>query len=150
MSRMASRSRGATAANTSSRPQVNARVAAAARLVAPRARAVVGFEQLEDRRLFAVSLISVGLGGAPANGESGEASVSQDGRYVVFSSRASNLVGGDSNGAQDVFLRNTQTGNTLLISRAPGGAFGNADSFAPTISADGNYVAFASTASNLV
>ncbi|MFM8828125.1 MAG: hypothetical protein ACKOGE_02430, partial [Actinomycetota bacterium] len=67
------------------------------------------------------------------------------GRYVVFASAASNLVGGDLNGGTDVFRKDTQTGRVVLLSRdargepAPGGVVGQ-----PSLSADGSKVAFAS------
>lgn len=125
------------------------RAAAAVRTAAVRTAAV---EALEDRRLLSVSLISVAPDGVtPGNGASGEASVSQDGRYVVFSSTSTNLVAGDANGKTDIFLRDRQTNTTVLVSKNPStGAQGNDDSFAPVISSDGNFVAFASKANTLL
>lgn len=77
-------------------------------------------------------------------------SVSADGRYVVFTSKASELTANDTNAAEDVFLRDLQTGKTTLISRNQAGtASANAASFAPQISADGRYIVFSSTASDL-
>ncbi|MBW4420628.1 MAG: DUF4347 domain-containing protein [Myxacorys californica WJT36-NPBG1] len=77
-------------------------------------------------------------------------SVSADGRYVVFTSKASELAADDTNAAEDVFLRDLQTGETTLISRNhTGTASANAASFAPQISADGQYIVFSSTASNI-
>jgi Tol biopolymer transport system component len=110
------------------------------------------FEALEDRRLLAATVVSVvngatGLG----NATSREPSVSADGRYVVFSSSASNLVSGDANNVSDVFLRDTTNNTTTLISVAAGGAAaGNARSEEPSISADGRFVSFTSFASDLV
>ncbi|HEX8916514.1 MAG TPA: hypothetical protein VF796_29450, partial [Humisphaera sp.] len=124
------------------RPAASPAVRAAAR------RAVV--EGMEDRKMFSVSLVSVGLNGAPADGASSQASVSGDGRYVVFASLATNLVAGDTNGVQDIFLRDRQTGTTVLVSKGIGGAAANGASTQPVISQDGAYVAFASKASNLV
>src|SRR5687768_11656548 len=107
-------------------------------------------EALEERRLFAVGLVTVGLNGAPANGDSGQASVSADGRYVVFTSFASNLVEGDTNGRADVFLRDRTNNTTRLISRNPTTQeIGNNDSNQPVISQDGTHVAFVSRANNL-
>jgi len=83
-------------------------------------------------------------GGAP-DGASGSISISADGRYVAFSSEATNLVSGDTNGFRDVFVRDRATGTTELIS-----ADGNLPSFFTSISADGRYVAFDSNANNLV
>ena len=76
--------------------------------------------------------------------------VSAGGRYIVFASRASNLVPGDTNGQPDVFLRDTLTGTTARISVGPGGVQANERSYGPLISANGRYVAFSSRATNLV
>ena len=76
--------------------------------------------------------------------------LSADGRFVVFTSNASDLVAGDTNGATDVFVRDLSTGTTQLVSVGNSGAQGDAGSFNPSISADGRYVAFASSADNLV
>ena len=69
---------------------------------------------------------------------------------MAFNSYASNLVAGDTNGFGDIFVRDTQTGTTTRISLDSVGTQGNNDSNAPSISADGQYVAFFSDASNLV
>ena len=76
--------------------------------------------------------------------------LSADGRFLVFTSSASDLVAGDTNGAADVFVRDLSTGTTQLVSVDNSGAQGDAGSFNPSISADGRYVAFASSADNLV
>lgn len=76
--------------------------------------------------------------------------VSADGRYIVYDSSADNLVAGDSNGTLDVFVRDQQTGITSRVSVASDGTQANGGSFAPSISADGRYVAFESSASNLI
>jgi Tol biopolymer transport system component len=76
--------------------------------------------------------------------------ISGDGRYVVFSSNADNLVLGDTNHASDIFLRDRQTGQTRRVSLAADGAQADSDSLDPTISLDGRWVAFRSNASNLV
>ncbi len=95
-------------------------------------------------------LVSVATGGAQGNDTSTEASISADARFVAFWSDASNLVGGDTNGVEDVFVRDRQTGTTELVSVATGGTQGNARSRYPSISSDGRFVAFWSDASNLV
>jgi Tol biopolymer transport system component len=95
-------------------------------------------------------LVSVGLGGAPANRPSSEPDISRNGRYVVFTSAASNLVPGDTNGRPDVFRRDLATGTTIRVSVTNRGRQANEASGAPAISADGNVVSFASKASNLV
>ena len=94
--------------------------------------------------------VSVGPGGAEANGASYAPSISSDGRYVVFTSAAANLVVSDTNGVSDVFVRDTQTGNTTRVSVSSGGVEGNGTSYWPSISADGRYVAYRSAATNLV
>ncbi|MDP8911926.1 MAG: hypothetical protein M3M94_07670, partial [Actinomycetota bacterium] len=92
---------------------------------------------------------SVSTGGTQANGWSEAPAISGDGSVVAFTSYASNLVSGDTNAAGDVFARDAVTGTTT---RASVGASGQANgkSQAPTVSADGNLVAFESSASNLV
>src|SRR5690349_979425 len=94
--------------------------------------------------------VSVTSVGGQANAHSFMPSISADGRYVAFESMASNLVGGDTNGREDVFVHDRQTGTTERVSVDSSMAQGNNDSTAPSISADGRYVAFESAASNLV
>jgi Tol biopolymer transport system component len=89
-----------------------------------------------------------------ANGWSSAPSISADGRYVAFHSAADNLVANDANFALDVFVRDRQTATTSCVSlEASGASTGtgpvNPSSFFPRISADGRYVAFASSAWNL-
>jgi Tol biopolymer transport system component len=76
--------------------------------------------------------------------------ISADGRYVAFQSSATNLVSGDTNGVSDIFLRDRQAGITRRVSTTSSGTQGNRASYAPSISADGEHVAFASHATNLV
>lgn len=84
-----------------------------------------------------------GPSGQQPNGVSHSATVSADGRYVAFTSRATNLIPNDLNGvSQDVFLKDRQTGAVTLISRDSAGVQSTWDSFAPIISADGRYIAF--------
>jgi Tol biopolymer transport system component len=97
-----------------------------------------------------VVLISRGLDGAPANGESGEADLSASGRMLVFSSTASNLVGGDGNRVRDIFVCDLLNGVITRVSQSADGTGGNAGSRAPAISPDGRYVSFYSSADNLV
>ena len=98
----------------------------------------------------ATTLISVAVDGKPGTGASGEPSVSADGRYVAFRSSARNLVAGDTNGVDDVFVRDRVAGVTTRVSVDRTGAEGNGASWAPSISADGRYVAFVSDSTNLV
>lgn len=77
-------------------------------------------------------------------------SASADGRYIAFASEADNLVPGDTNGFRDVFVRDLASDTTLLVSADPNGVSGNGISAEPAISGDGRYVAFTSSATNLV
>ncbi|HEX6570859.1 MAG TPA: hypothetical protein VF055_02475 [Steroidobacteraceae bacterium] len=93
---------------------------------------------------------SVGSSGAQANDESLESAISADGRYVAFTSFASNLARNDTNGRSDVFLRDRQAGYTQRVSVTSDGRQADGDSWQPCVSADGRFVAFYSTATNLV
>jgi Tol biopolymer transport system component len=107
---------------------------------------------VRDPLAGATELVSIATGGAQSNGVSGlfGISISPDGRYVVFESRATNLVPGDTNGAADLFVRDRLNGTTERVSVATGGTQGNSYSYYPSLSDDGRYVAFASVATNLV
>jgi Tol biopolymer transport system component len=105
---------------------------------------------VRDRKLQVTRRESVGPGGLQANSVSLGPAISADGRFVAFWSYANNLVGGDSNGRYDVFVRDRRVQVTRRVSVGPGGRQGNYDSSEPTISADGRFVAFESGASNLV
>lgn len=86
-----------------------------------------------------------------ADSFSNSAEISADGRHVVFKSRATNLVPGDANGRDDVFIRDLDSGTTRMVSVAFGAqSGGNRESSSPDVSADGRYVVFDSFASNLV
>jgi hypothetical protein len=78
--------------------------------------------------------------------------ISDDGRWVAFGALASNLVPGDTNGSQDIFLRDRWAGSTSRVSVADDGTQANGNSFSPAICSDscGPVVAFGSVASNLV
>jgi Tol biopolymer transport system component len=106
-----------------------------------------------DRKTGQIELVSRGFDGAGANGPSpadGSApSVNRTGRWIAFSSRASNLVPDDRNGVDDVFVHDRLDALTVRISRGVDGD-ANGPSTAPSISADGRFVVFQSFASNLV
>ena len=76
--------------------------------------------------------------------------ISADGRYVAFTSWASNLIPGDTNGVGDVFVRDIVAGTTERVSVAANGAQGTALSDEPSMTADGRFVAFASQSENFV
>jgi hypothetical protein len=88
----------------------------------------------------------------PANAyEASSPSISDDGRYVAFESFATNLVPGVSDSSGDIYVRDLRTGDVKLVSRATGatGAKGDLNSFYPSISGDGRYVAWLSYSTNL-
>ncbi len=95
-------------------------------------------------------LASADSSGNQGNGGSYEPSLSADGRFVAFYSSASNLVSGDANGFSDVFVRDMQTGAVTMASVSSDEIQGDGGSNAPSISADGRYVAFESGSTNLV
>ncbi|NJD57898.1 MAG: hypothetical protein FIA98_00660 [Anaerolineae bacterium] len=94
--------------------------------------------------------ISIANNGAQAELRSKQPSISADGRYVAFTSDASNLVKDDTNGVSDVFVRDLVKNTTTRVSVSSKGTEGNKSSYWPFISADGSYVTFTSDADNLV
>ncbi|MHB8793239.1 MAG: TolB family protein [Thermoleophilia bacterium] len=98
---------------------------------------------------ISTSILSTNSTGSEGNGPSIDPAISSDGRYVVFTSEASNLTAGDNDTVADIFRRDTQNGDILLISVSSLGVKGNGGSFAADISADGRYVVFSSYATNL-
>jgi Tol biopolymer transport system component len=96
---------------------------------------------VRDRAAGTTERVSLGFDGTQANGDSVSASVSANGRYVAFSSFASNLVVGDTNGTTDVFVYDRTAGTTELVS-VPSDGIQFLTSAAPSISADGRYVVF--------
>jgi Tol biopolymer transport system component len=94
---------------------------------------------------------ATGASGAGSDGNSFVPSISADGRYVAFQSGATNLSPEDNHAVADIFLRDTLMNTTTLVSRATGatGAAGSTFSSSPSVSADGRFVAFESTADNL-
>jgi len=106
---------------------------------------------VHDRQSGQTTRVSVSSNGVQGNGYSGNwSSISSDGRYVAFESYADNLVNGDTNGWDDVFVHDRQTGQTTRVSVSSNGVQGNGYSGWPSISSDGRYVAFHSDADNLV
>lgn len=103
-----------------------------------------------DRQAQQTTRVSVRSNGAQGNGDSIIPNISADGRYVVFSSTASNLVVGDTNATDDVFVHDRVTKRTTRVSLGSNGTQGNGHSSGYDLSADGRYVAFYSVASNLV
>jgi hypothetical protein len=85
---------------------------------------------VKDRVTGSVDRVSVGPGGVQANGNSISASISDSGQVAAFQTTATNLGVTDSNGQPDTFVRNRATGQTVCASVTPGGATGNAGSYA--------------------
>jgi hypothetical protein len=112
---------------------------------------------VRDRQTSTTTRVSVGAGGAQGNANSSGVDISADGRYVAFSSNASNLVSGDTNGVTDVFVRDRTLNLTTRVSTGQFLAQGNDGSgisngvlVSPSISDDGRYVAMRTVATNLV
>jgi hypothetical protein len=105
---------------------------------------------VHDRATGTTELVSVDSSGNPSNDFSANASISADGRYVAFISRATNLVANDLNGKIDVFVHDRSAGTTERVSVDGAGAEAKGNSTEAAISADGNLVAFSSDATNLV
>lgn len=98
-----------------------------------------------------VQLVSVAADGAAGDARSSAPDISVDGRYVAFESDATNLVDGDDpSGVTDVFIHDTATGSTELVSVSRDHSTRDGASSSPAISPDGRFVAFESVASNLI
>ena len=110
----------------------------------------VGDIFLHNTMTGGVIRVSVASNGNESNGISETSSISSFGRFITFTSSATNLISGDTNGVDDIFLHDSQTGFTTRVSVASNGSQGNSLSFNPSISGDGRYVSFASYATNLV
>lgn len=106
---------------------------------------------VKDLWTGAVVRASTDSAGGQSNHNSGQwPSLSGDGRYVAFTSFASNLVPGDTNNTQDVFVKDLWTGVLTRVSTGAADEQANNSSVFPSLSGDGRSVAFASSASNLV
>ena len=116
---------------------------------------------VHDRQTGATTRVSVDSAGAQADASSYSPAVSSDGRYVAFYSEATNLVSDDSNGADDIFVRDRDTDgdgifdeaeavSTARVSVDNGGGQADGASSDPAVSVDGRFVAFYSEATNLV
>ncbi len=105
---------------------------------------------VRDRREGSTRRVSISSGEGQADSGSSYPSISADGRYVAFESTASDLVANDTNGALDVFVRDRREGTTRRMSISSGEGQADSGSSYPSISADGRYVAFQSSASDLI
>lgn len=106
-----------------------------------------------DVTTASITLVDAGLGGVSADDglrSLGDLGISDSGRFVAFSSAATNLVAGDTNSTDDVFVRDVANGTTTRVSVSSQGVQANGESRQPHVSGDGRFVSFSSLASNLV
>ncbi len=104
---------------------------------------------VRDRSPGTTTLVSAAPDGTPGDAGSYYAAISYDARTVVYSSDATNIVPGDSNGAADVFAYDRVTGTNTRVSVSSSGAEANGPSLYLAVSGNGRYVAFTSAANNL-
>ncbi|HET6162981.1 MAG TPA: hypothetical protein VFG37_04900 [Planctomycetota bacterium] len=105
---------------------------------------------VHDMASGATTRVSVSSTGTEGDNESEWAAISADGRYVAFESWSSNLVAGDTNHTHDVFVHDRSNATTERVSLDSNGGESDGDSLHPSISADGRWVAFESSSTNLV
>jgi flagellin-like hook-associated protein FlgL len=152
--RLSTTSSGAEGADTSGEASISADgryvVFTSASNLVPADSNGVGDIYRKDRLTGVTTRISTDSAGGQGDAASGNASISADGRYVAFQSSASNLVAGDTNGATDIFVKDTSTGTTTRVSTSSSGSEGDGFATDASISADGRYVAFVANAADLV
>ncbi|MCP4428470.1 MAG: hypothetical protein GY803_28635, partial [Chloroflexi bacterium] len=105
---------------------------------------------VHDRQTGQTRRVSVSSGGVQSDGPSNAADISANGRWVVFTSYARNLVPQDTNNTFDVFTHDLLTGETRRVSVSARGVEANGPSYEPSIAGDGRYLAFVSKATNLI
>ncbi len=105
---------------------------------------------VRDLRTGTTKRVSVNSAGNQGDGTSRSPSISANGRFVAFASRARNLVRDDTNGEYDVFVHDLRTGTTRRVSVSSSGKQGNSSSDNAALGFDASVVAFASRARNLV
>lgn len=101
-----------------------------------------------DRQTLTLTLASRNFSGAA--GIASQVAISGNGRYVVYESVGSSILPGDSNLASDIFLFDTQSETTTLVSATASGTFGNGGSLSPSVSDSGEWIAFESTSTNFL
>ena len=97
---------------------------------------------VRDRSTGTTAHVSSAVGGGPSHGDNVVEAITPDGRFIAWSSNATDLVAGDSNGVYDEFVRDRQLGETLRVSLGTTGAQGDGNSWEGRLSADGRFVAF--------
>ena len=105
---------------------------------------------VHDRSTGNTTRVDVSSTNIQGNKGGGASSLSDDGRLVAFNSGSTNLVGGDTAGFNDVFIRDRSNGMTERVSVDSAGAEADGDSWIPRFSVDGNAITFGSVATNLV
>ena len=105
---------------------------------------------LKNRTSGTVELVAVNANGDPSNDTASNPAISSNGQHIAFTTTATNLHPADNNFIRDVYVRDTQAMTTTLISVGFDGTLANQLSSVPAISADGRFVVFESTATNLV
>lgn len=109
----------------------------------------IGNIYVRDRAMSRTARVSLSAAGEPANGECLSPSISADGRFVAFTSNATNLVTGVT-AVNQVYVRDTVRNETILISKTSTGEPADQAAYESVISADGRFIAFISAATNLV
>ncbi|MFI5128506.1 MAG: hypothetical protein ACHQFX_00885 [Chitinophagales bacterium] len=102
-----------------------------------------------DRNTGTTKLISAAPTGEEGNGDCYAPAISGDGKSVAFESHATNLIADDKNGLKDIFIWHSVTNKIERVSMGNDGKDPNAESYEPSLSGDGNLIAFTSTASNI-
>ena len=105
---------------------------------------------VRDNNAGTTILASAATDGTQANYGALRPALSQDGRYLAFQSYATNLPNASSGGNNAIYVRDLTAGTIVRVDMAPDGTPGNGVSYNPSLSADGRFVAFTSTASNLI
>lgn len=102
-----------------------------------------------DRNTGITKLVSAAPTGEEGNGDCYAPSISGDGLHVAFESHATNLVANDKNAVKDIFVWHSVSNKIEKVSISNDGKEANAESYEPSVSGDGNLIAFTSTASNI-
>lgn len=105
---------------------------------------------VKDRQTNQIRRVSVASGGIQSNGISQEAKISGNGRYVVYTSLATNLIPNDINNSRDVFLYDLQLNTNTLVTSDSTGALANLGGHSPDVDSSGSTVVFSSASHNLV